>query len=154
MRRAAAAGGVAASLALLAGCSAGGDGPPPDRETIRLGQRVYARSCAACHGAQGEGAANWQAPNDAGELPPPPHGPAGHTWMHSDAMLSRIISEGWRDPFNKTERLTMPAFEDVLTPEEIRAVIAYLKTLWTDEQRQFQWEESRDDPFPPKRAGA
>ena len=24
----------------------------------------------------------------------------------------------------------------------------YLKTLWSGEQRQFQWQESRDEPFP------
>lgn len=63
-------------------------------------------------------------------------------------MLYRMISEGWRDPFNKTERLTMPPFKDILTPHEIEAVIAYLKTLWTAEQRQFQREESQDQPFP------
>lgn len=150
-----AVGGSVVFLALLAGCTRGGDAPPPlDRDAVRLGQRVYARSCAVCHGAQGEGAPDWQALSEAGELPPPPHGPAGHTWKHSDGMLYRIISDGWRDPFNRTERLTMPAFRDVLTPEEIRAVITYLKTLWTDEQRRFQWEESRDDPFPGSRAGA
>lgn len=41
----------------------------------------------------------------------------------------------------------MPAFQDVLSDQEIRAVITYLKTLWTDEQRRFQWTESRDEPF-------
>src|SRR5581483_3822611 len=49
-----------------------------------------------------------------------PHGPQGHTWKHSDAMLYRIVREGWRDPFNKTKRLTMPAFRDVLSPRETR----------------------------------
>lgn len=54
-----------------------------------------------------------------------------------------MISQGWRDPFNKTERLTMPAFEKVLTPQEIAAVISYLKSHWTQEQRQFQQQESK-----------
>jgi hypothetical protein len=36
----------------------------------------------------------------------------------------------------------------VLSREQIRAVIAYLKTLWTPEQRQFQLEESQGHSFP------
>ena len=64
-------------------------------------------------------------------------------------MLYDMVGKGWRDPFNKTERLTMPAFGAGLSPHEIRAVITYLKTLWTPEQRRFQSEESRDQAFPP-----
>jgi mono/diheme cytochrome c family protein len=63
-------------------------------------------------------------------------------------MLSEMVSKGWRDPFNKTKRLTMPAFSDVLSAEQIRTVITYLKTLWTPQQRGFQVEESRNQPFP------
>ena len=127
------------------------DAPPalnPGR--VEVGRAIYRQHCASCHGPQGEGTPDWREPNEQGELPPPPHGPEGHTWRHSDAALYRMISQGWRDPFNKTKRLTMPAFQDVLSPEEIRAVITYLKTLWTPEQRRFQWEESREKPFPPE----
>jgi len=38
---------------------------------------------------------------------------------------------GWRDPYNKTQRLTMPAFGQTLAPGEIHDVIEYLKTMWT-----------------------
>jgi mono/diheme cytochrome c family protein len=58
-------------------------------------------------------------------------------------MLYRMVSEGWRDPFNKTRRLTMPAFGDQLSPQQICDLTIYLKTLWTPEQREFQWEETR-----------
>jgi mono/diheme cytochrome c family protein len=147
VRRLAAGGLIGA--AVLSACQAGEEGPPPlHPEIVALGSQIYGQNCASCHGAQGEGSSNWQVPNELGELPPPPHGPEGHTWKHSDAMLYRIISQGWRDPFNKTDRLTMPAFGGVLSPSEIRAVITYLKTLWTPEQREFQREESRDEPFP------
>lgn len=77
-------------------------------------------------------------------MPPPPHDETGHTWRHSDAMLVRMIAEGWRHPFNKTDRLTMPAFKDTLTDQETRSVIEYLKTLWTEEQRRYQQSESQD----------
>jgi mono/diheme cytochrome c family protein len=59
-------------------------------------------------------------------------------------MLQRMIAQGWRDPFNKTQRLTMPAFEQILNPKEIENVIFYLKTLWTPKQRNFQMQQSRD----------
>jgi len=65
-------------------------------------------------------------------------------------MLYRIVQEGWRDPFNKTQRLTMPPFKSQLSRADTLAVIAYLKTLWTPEQRWFQAEETRGHPFPPE----
>lgn len=142
-------GGLVGLPLLVAACGRGEEGPPElDPEVVALGREAYRAYCASCHGLEGEGVPDWQTPNEMGELPAPPHDSTGHTWKHSDAMLYRIASEGWRDPFNKTDRLTMPAFEDVLSPRQIVAVIAYLKTLWTAEQREFQWEESQDEPFP------
>ena len=140
---------VSFAALLLVACGEERQGPrEPDAGTVALGRAVYLEHCAACHGGKGEGAANGQSPDVAGELPPPPHDSTGHTWKHADGMLYRIVSGGWRDPFNETERLTMPAFRGVLAAAEIEAVVIYLKTLWTPEQREFQWRESQDDPFP------
>ncbi len=111
---------------------------------IESGHQVYQQQCAVCHGEAAQGSPNWRRPDDQGNLPPPPHNAEGHTWRHSDSMLQRMISQGWRDPFNKTQRLTMPAFEQTLTPKEIDNLIVYLKTLWTPEQRNFQMQQSRD----------
>lgn len=133
---------IAASPAGVAVAS----GPADDR--VDLGRQIYGQYCAACHGAGGEGQPDWREPNAEGELPAPPHGPEGHTWRHSDEALYHMIAKGWRDPFNETDRLTMPAFEEVLAPKEIKAVVEYLKTLWTDEQRAFQAEESKGNPYP------
>ncbi len=119
-----------------------------DSESVKSGRAIYGQYCASCHGANAQGAPDWQERDERGELPAPPHNAEGHTWRHSDAMLSEMVSKGRRDPFNKTKRLTMPAFGDVLSAEQIRAVITYLKTLWTPEQRGFQVEESRNQPFP------
>ena len=132
--------GLVSMLALTSNADEGG---PPDSNVINSGREIYQQHCAACHDAAAEDALNWKKPNDQGEMPPPPHGSEGHTWRHSDAMLQGMISQGWRDPFNKTQRLTMPAFQKVLPPKEIEAVITYLKTLWTTEQRQFQRQENQ-----------
>ena len=152
--RSARAATLAVMSVLLTGCGRR-DGPPaPDPEAVALGRGVYNQYCAACHGATGEGAASWDTPNDAGELPAPPHDSTGHTWKHSDRMLYHIVLQGWRDPFNKTERGTMPAFQGVLSPAEARAVVTYLKTLWGAEQQRFQFQESQDEPFPSGAADA
>lgn len=129
---------------------AGGEPTSGDAKLREDGEKIYRQYCASCHGIQGEGMPNWERQNVQGELPAPPHGPEGHTWKHSDAMLYRLISEGWRDPWNETERLTMPAFGGTLTPQQIRSVVTYIKTLWTPEQRRHQEEESQDEPFPPE----
>lgn len=114
----------------------------PAHPEPEAGERLYLQHCAACHGARGEGAANWRVPDENGELPAPPHGPEGHTWRHGDGELLHMICNGWRDPFNETERLTMPAFRGVLTGAEAHSVVAFLKTLWTEEQRRFQARRS------------
>lgn len=126
-----------------------GEAPHSETALLTNGRAVYEQFCASCHGARGEGAPRWQSPDRIGELPAPPHGPQGHTWKHSDAMLYRIVQQGWRDPFNKSDRLTMPAFKQQLSPQQTIAVITYLKSLWRPEQWQFQAEESRNQPFPP-----
>ncbi|MEO5765417.1 MAG: cytochrome c [Casimicrobiaceae bacterium] len=144
-----------AAIAGLVGAAAAAafanESPPlPDTTRVSAGLAIYRQSCASCHGARGEGAAEWQQPDSQGELPAPPHDAEGHTWKHSDAMLYRVVQRGWRDPFNRTERLTMPAYAGQLSRAQTIAVVAYLKSLWTPEQRQFQQEESRLHPFPPE----
>jgi mono/diheme cytochrome c family protein len=37
-----------------------------------------------------------------------------------------------------TDTPRMPAFADKLSEEEIEAILAYIKTWWTDEQRNAQ----------------
>ena len=106
--------GLLAVILLVAGSrsSLASDGPakadPNDAALISRGKVVYAEQCASCHGADAQGAPNWQERDEHGELPAPPHDAEGHTWRHSDAELYEMVSTGWRDLFNKTRRLTMP----------------------------------------------
>ncbi|WP_227546061.1 c-type cytochrome [Marinobacter fonticola] len=118
-------------------------GGKPESDSTRQGRQLYQQHCAACHGREAEGADEWKARNAVGELPPPPHDETGHTWRHSDSMLFKMIADGWRDPFNKTDRLTMPAFGDTLSDTEIRHITEYLKTLWTEAQRVYQVKQSQ-----------
>ena len=117
--------------------------PTLDPGHVTRGREVYVEHCASCHGADAQGAPDWQQPDARGDLPPPPHDDSGHTWRHPDAQLTEIIRDGLRDQFNKTPELTMPPFgPDQLTDHDIADVIAYFKSLWSPEHRQFQEQQN------------
>lgn len=136
---------IVAFLGILVLTSCGNDGPndgderPADQETIMLGERVYQANCATCHGPEGEGEPNWQSPREDGTYPAPPHDSSGHTWHHPDAVLLDIIRRGGQAVYGREGfRSGMPAWGDQLSDDEIRAVLAYIKTLWGAEEREFQ----------------
>jgi mono/diheme cytochrome c family protein len=134
---------VAALAAFLVHGAAGASEPPAiDPAVVERGKAVYEKYCALCHGAAAEGAPNWQVRDKLGEVPAPPHNQEGHSWRHADMMLYHTVHDGARNPFNPSQRFTMPGFQFVLTPGEIGSVLTYLRTLWTPEQREFQRQET------------
>lgn len=84
---------------------AGGDAPNRPRN----GQPLFARNCAPCHGAKGEGTAK------ARPLKPP-------QLATSDAQIEKLVREG-------VAGTGMFGFADVLSVEQIRLVTAYVQTL-------------------------
>jgi mono/diheme cytochrome c family protein len=104
-------------------------------DAYMLGQQVYAQNCAACHGANGEGQfpENPRARDASERYGAPPHDDSGHTWHHDDDLLYQIVHEGGMG--NPEDFNPMPAFGDQLSDAEIEAVIFYIKTFWTEEQR-------------------
>jgi mono/diheme cytochrome c family protein len=120
-----------------------------DAEVMALGARTYAVHCATCHGPAGEGSPGWRTRGPDGHLPPPPHDASGHTWHHGDGLLFRIVRDGCDAyPPSARDRCGMPAFGDRLAGAEIRAVIEHLKTWWGEEERAYQADRSREDPYP------
>ena len=109
-----------------------------DRETIALGQAVYLKHCASCHGRNLEGEPNWRARKPSGKLPAPPHDATGHTWHHADNLLFRIIKQGTAALAPAGYKTDMPGYSSVLTDREIRAVIAFIKSRWPAEIRRRQ----------------
>ena len=96
------------------------------------GASIYQRNCSVCHGTQAEG-----------KDPAPPLNPTGHAHHHPDWDLYTIIADG------RVGLGEMPAWKDKLSVHEIRTIIAYIKTLWTDDQHRFQQEVNRNQPAPP-----
>ncbi|MGB7340265.1 MAG: cytochrome c [Phototrophicaceae bacterium] len=107
-------------------------------DTYAQGEQIYARSCASCHGENGEG----QFPDapmerdSTGRIGAPPHNSEGHTWHHDDDLLYQIVRDGGMG--NIEMFYPMPAFGDQLSDEDIESVIFYIRTFWTEEQRQRQ----------------
>jgi len=94
-----------------------------------LGRQVFERTCAECHGANGQGYAN--------KLKAPALDSSEHAWHHPDGQIQRLIRDGGR---------VMPALGDQLSPEKIKAVVEYLHTLWTPPQLESQQASSKFDP--------
>ena len=109
---------------------------------IVAGERLYQQQCASCHGANLEGQPNWRSQNEDGVLPAPPHDATGHTWHHDNALLfeytklggkGALAARGMAD-FNSG----MPAFEGVITDDEIWNILAYIRSTWPERMRETQ----------------
>ena len=111
---------------------------PGNRAQVALGRTVYGDACASCHGARLEGQPNWRQRNANGRLPAPPHNARGHTWHHDDATLFGITKLGTAEFTGLDIDSDMSAFNDILSDDEIRAVLAYIKSRWPDRIRRRQ----------------
>ena len=118
-----------AGLLLIALCGAACAEKPTaaqdwDATFVALGETIVAENCVACHGENGKG-----------YIGPALNGSA-HAWHHPDSLLVSFI----RDGIAGTQ---MPAQRDNLTDEEIDAVISYMKSWWSPQQRQKQQSGQR-----------
>lgn len=101
-----------------------------DKDTIALGNQIYQAQCATCHGANLEGQPDWQVQDDEGYLPAPPHDETGHTWHHPDAQLMAITKLGTAEIVGSGYQSRMGGFGDILSDNDISAVLAYIKSTW------------------------
>jgi mono/diheme cytochrome c family protein len=129
---------LAAACSLLAGCQgdrapdAGVD--PRNGEQVARGGQIYKQNCAVCHGEKLEGQPNWRIRMPNGRLPAPPHDDSGHTWHHPLGVLFNITKNGLVPPHApKGYESDMPAFGSKLSDDDIRAVLAYIASHWSDE---------------------
>jgi mono/diheme cytochrome c family protein len=113
-----------------------------DKETLQWGEGIYVQSCAECHGIDGEGQFpdDPMKPDETGRFGAPPHNGNGHTWHHDDDLILKTINGGGMGSADTF--YPMPAFGDTLSQEDIGAVLAYIKSFWTEEQRMIQAERT------------
>lgn len=127
------------TLALAATVLLSGLGTATSSADLATGERIYATHCAACHAADLAGQPDWRRRKADGKLPAPPHDDSGHTWHHDDALLFDIVKHGLVPPRAPADYPTdMPAYAGVLSDAEIRAVLAFIASHWSDEVREMR----------------
>ena len=107
--------------------SAPREGPDGSQEILDRGAVLYSAHGQVCHGdREGRGT--------SGRVSP--HNETGHTWHHPDAQLRDWVLNG------KPPGL-MPPFKPELAEGQVEAVLAYIKTWWTEDQRLGQADMSQ-----------
>ena len=120
---------VIAVATAVVGC---GDGSSDrDPQAVARGEQLYAASCVQCHGGPTGG--------QISDIPPR-HTAQGHTWHHPDGLLTEIVLDGLEPRQGATGDQVMPAFRGELTQEDAETVLTFIRTWWTEEQRQSQAE--------------
>lgn len=89
-------------------------GAEPGRKAGSNGETIFLRHCAGCHGSEGKGDGYMM-------LGPDPANLTGRsTTQQSDAALLKTIHEG---------KPNMPSWKALLSEDDSRAVLAYIRTL-------------------------
>jgi mono/diheme cytochrome c family protein len=107
---------IATALALGLGPLALAADAPPD------GARLYQSNCQSCHGKTGK-ALPFYAKKGVPDLNDP-------AWQkeRTDDQIRKVIAEG-------SEGTVMKAFDKILSPEQIDAVVKHVRTLATPPQQ-------------------
>ncbi len=109
-----------------------------DAQIVAEGAAVYKEHCASCHGMALEGQENWQIRKPDGRLPAPPHDETGHTWHHPDQLLFRFTKLGPAKLIGNGYESDMPGYEDILSDDQIIAVLSYIKSTWPEDVQRRQ----------------
>ena len=107
--------------------------PYTNARAVAQGAGIYAAHCAACHGADREGQPFWQYPDVEGYLPAPPLNGSGHSAEHPDIILIETIRQGPQATVCVGRNSRMGGYKDILSDEEILAVLAHIKNGWPEE---------------------
>lgn len=113
-------GGILVATTLWSDRAGNRAGPDPD--VLAVGGKLYAQSCASCHGASGAGFAR------AG-VPAPPLDGSAHSWHHSDDQILGLIRDGGS---------IMPAVGHDWSDAQRAAVLTFVKARWEPWQRDRQ----------------
>jgi len=109
-------------LLALAACAIEPEATPTPADPAELGRQTFVSYCVPCHGASGEGFIN--------ALDAPALNADGETHLLTDeAILAAIIDGGVESGGNMTP------LGDALSAEQEAAVLEFVHTLWTDDQR-------------------
>ncbi len=117
--------GIVLCSLLLAACTSAVGETAVSGDPATVGQSLYVPSCAGCHGEQGEGFIS--------AIPAPALNSGGTLWQQTDQQIYDWIANGKLDSNDP-----MPAYGNQFSEDQIWAIVAYLHTLWSEEQRAAQ----------------
>ena len=83
-------------------------------------------------------------------MPAPPHDASGHTWHHGDKLLFNYTKLGGEALMAERGltgfRSGMPGFGDSLSDQQIRDILAFIKSTWPRKVKDIQAERSAIEP--------
>jgi len=86
----------------------------PDDKSAGEGQEIFQEQCIGCHGSDGSGQTDMGKKVGAANLT------SSAVQQQSDAQLEKVVKGG---------KKKMPSFDQKLSDDEIRSVIAYVRQL-------------------------
>jgi hypothetical protein len=110
---------------------------------IARGRTIYAGTARPATARISKAKRDWKSPLPSGRMPAPPHDASGHTWHHPDGAHFRITKEGPAAVVGGGYQSDMSGFGNLRTDEEIRAVLAFIKSTWPERERAYQAEMTR-----------
>jgi mono/diheme cytochrome c family protein len=121
----------------IAGIAGAHAASPPahfaDADNAKLvadGRNIYQQNCGSCHGRRLQGQALWQMQDRFADQRAPAHDATGHTWQHSDEALFHMTKFGRFEETPPDAVSYMPAFEKLLSDDDILAALAFIKWSW------------------------
>lgn len=122
--------------------------PRPARGDLKLGESVYKEICFACHGATGDG----HGPSWLNTMPRPQVLNDRHYMSRlTDEYLFEVVKYGKLAVLNRAvpgsslQAVAMPAFEDVLEDEQIRALIQFERAFRSGAPQSAEVQEIFND---------
>ena len=103
---------------------------------IDEGRAIYGEKCGMCHGADLEGKTRITPTQAFAERLVPALNSAGKTWRRADPVLLAIIQHEERVMVTRVSRFLMPAFRNRLTPVDTWKILTFIKSTWTERQRE------------------
>lgn len=101
----------------------------------RRGAKLFATHCQVCHGDNGIG----QAPQGASpQTLAPALDETAHAWHHTDTQLEQTILQGMPAPS------PMQGWAGRLKPSDVKDIVAYMKSLWTERALRCQGPKHMD----------
>jgi len=104
-----------------------------DVKIVKRGSQLYQQYCQVCHQENGVGETPipWSL-RRPGYFPAIPLNADSHAWHHDDEQLVRTILEG-PGPDSR-----MPAWKEVLSQDQAKDIVTYIKSLWPERIRECQ----------------